>query len=175
MHKVKHNLKETGMLKHSFFFLLAMFLIYPHNSINAIDNNEDLETPLMSMYDVPAHHMHPTTRKNRIMLAIAFSIVLTATTNFTFPDETIGYFTNQIPAELIAATTRNHHLVKKLILGVIASVAAGSLDWYIIHPVFKRNFGLGVAGTQTCIMFLRDWLLEEGLGIRLQRVPQRNF
>ncbi len=135
------------------------------------DNLEDI--PLMDRAAKSDYYLlDPAnyTRKSRIGMAIALSLLITASTNYAFPKETIGYFTNQLSAELIAAVARDTPIFKKLVAGGLASMLAASIDWYYLYPLYKRNAGLGVAGTQTCIMFLRDWLMEEGLGMRLPRI-----
>lgn len=147
-------------------------------SLMAVDDDNMEGVPLLDYrswgYKYPLidpSHYNP---KTRMSMAIALSLLITASTNFAFPKETIGYFTNQLSAELIAAAARDHHIFKKLLGGGLASMLAASIDWYYVFPAYKRNLGLGVAGTQTCIMFIRDWLLEEGLGMRLPRIRLRD-
>ena len=153
----------------------SLIILASLQSVSVLANSDSESEPLLLRTDPRSNgfmSLNNYSHKARINLAITLSLLITASTNYAFPEETIGYFTNQLSAEIIAATARDVPIFKKLAVGSVASLLAGCIDWYYMYPTYKRKLALGVAGTQTCIMFIRDWLLEDGLGIRLPRINQ---
>ena len=125
--------------------------------------------PLAAESDDDLFPADKLTSNRRQHITLASAALLTVLVNFSFPEEFIGYFTNQLFAELAGHAYRDVPCGKKVGIGLTASFFAGMFDWYVTYPSTKRNLGLGMAGLQTCIVFAREYMFEQGLGFRQVR------